>query len=220
MHSSRRHSRRRERTAAACCYFATRRVGNPLRNHLGRVLSSSRACLRHEANSLPQPHAATVLPSPPPFTLLQRQRRLFPFRIAVSVPPAISPYPSLDGRTKPPVHHRRRCPTTGFPATDTPLEPLTLRRAPSRARYQPAAIPTATTESRDRPRVVGSPPVSHPTRRHATPRRAQRVFLCIAFLKPASVRSLITRVPRTVNHRRGAISRGFERVQPPRVPLG
>lgn len=116
----------------------------------------------------------------------------------------------------PPVHHCRHYPTTEFSATNTPLGPLTLRRAPSRARYQPAAIPTATTESRDRPRVVGSPPVSHPTRRHATPRRAQRVFLCIAFQKPASVRSLIARP----SYRKSSARRNLARLRTRATPKG
>ena len=77
-------------------------------------------------------------------------------------------------------HHRCRYPTTDFerptPTASTSSPPLAFWRAPSRACYQPAAIPTATTENRDRTRVVGSPPVSHPTRRYATPRRALRIF--------------------------------------------
>lgn len=170
VHGSRRYLRRRERTAAACCYFATRRVGNPLQT-TSATPSSSYAYLRYEANSLPQPHAVTI---PAISSLLPSASVIsFPF-----VPPSPSPSQSrplsrlIRYVRNPPVHHRRHYPTTGFPSTDTPLEPLTLRGAPSRARYQPAAIPTATTESRDRPRVVGSPPVSYPTRRHATPRAA------------------------------------------------
>ena len=77
-------------------------------------------------------------------------------------------------------HHRCRYPTTDFeqptPSASASSPPLAFRRAPTRARYQPAAIPTARPENRDRTRVVGSPPVSHPTRRYATPRRALRVF--------------------------------------------
>jgi len=69
----------------------------------------------------------------------------------------------------------------GFQQPTPPRTPCPVPSAPSRARYQPAAIPTATTESRDRPRVVGFPPVSHPTRRHATPRRALCVCFCTAF---------------------------------------
>lgn len=162
----------------------TGRVGNPVRA-TSAALSPSRAYLRHEANSLPQPHAVTTLAIS---SLLSSASVVsFPPVPPSPFPLAVSPSPSLV------LHRRHHYPTTGFLATDTPLGPLTLRRAPSRARYQPAAIPTATTESRDRPRVVGSPPVSHPTRRHATPRRAQRVFLCIAFQKLASVRSLVAR---------------------------
>lgn len=157
--------------------------GQPRSSHLGRAVSFSRVSPPRGEFSPANPtrgnHPRDLFPS------LIRQRCLSPSRSAVSIPLAVSPSPSLV------LHRRHRYPTTGFLATNTPLGPLTLRRAPSRARYQPAAIPTATTESRDRPRVVGSPPVSHPTRRHATPRRAQRVFLCIAFQKLASARSLV-----------------------------
>lgn len=188
--------------------------GQPPSNHLGCTVFLLRVSpLRGEFSpATPRGnHPRDLYPSP------IRQRYLFPFRTAVSIPLAISPSPSPDGTYEtPPVHHRRHYPTTGLPSTDTPLEPLTLRRAPSRARYQPAAIPTATTESRDRPRVVGSPPVSYPTRRHATPRRAQRVFLCIAFQKLASVRSLITRS----SYRKSSARRDLARLRTRATPKG
>lgn len=159
--------------------------GQPRSNHLGCAISVSRV----------SPPRGEFSPATPRGNHPRDLSSLLSSASVVSFPPvppspfplAVSPSPSLV------LHRRHRYPTTGFLATDTPLGPLTLRRAPSRARYQPAAIPTATTESRDRPRVVGSPPVSHPTRRHATPRRAQRVFLCIAFQKLASARSLVAR---------------------------
>lgn len=185
----------------------------PPSNHLGCAVSLSRVSPPRGEFSPATPrgnHPRDLFPS------LVHQRCLFPSRTAVFIPLVVSPSLSLNGRTKPPVHHRRHYPTTEFSATNTPLGPLTLRRAPSRARYQPAAIPTATTESRDRPRVVGSPPVSHPTRRHATPRRAQRVFLCIAFQKPASVRSLIARP----SYRKSSARRNLARLRTRATPKG
>lgn len=183
----------RERTAAACCYFTTRRTGNPSTTSALRCLPFAR--IYHGTNSLSRPHAVTTPRSPLSstlsFSLIRQPVVLLSLALCLLLTHAArfhpSPPPFRSRRScETPVHHhrcrrrrrRRRCyPLPPGFQQPTPLDPLALYQAPSRARYQPAAIPTATTESRDRPRVVGSPPVSHPTRRHATPRRALRVFL-------------------------------------------
>lgn len=144
----------------------------PPSNYLGRAVFFSRVSPPRGEFSPATPrgnHSHNPLPfSHPPALFLS----LLFLRHHLSL--AVSPFPSFDVRNLPPLPFTIAATTlpSGFQPSTTPLGPLTLRRAPSRARYQPAAIPTATTESRDRPRVVGSPPVSHPTRRHATPRAA------------------------------------------------
>jgi len=60
----------------------------PPSNYLGRALSSSRAYLRHEANSLPQPHAVTTLTIL--FPSLIHQRCLFLSYSFVTISPSQS----------------------------------------------------------------------------------------------------------------------------------
>lgn len=142
-------------------------------------------------------------PSPhPPASSLSRHRLALPFsqrrwRRSYETPPF-----TIAAATLPP----------GF--NNPPRTPRALSSAPSRARYQLAAIPTA--ESRDRPRVVGEALRQSAIRLAATLRHAAR---CVCFSAPRfkslRARKALSRAPRTVNHRRGAISRGFERVRPP-----
>lgn len=165
----------------------------PSSSHFDHAVSVSNASRGYSrALSLATPRGIQprdLLPTPrSPASSLSRHRLALPFTIAaVTLPPGSS---------------------------NPPRTPRSLSSAPSRARYQPAAIPTA--ESRDRPRVVGSPPVSHPTRRHVTPRRALRVFLCIAFSELASERSLIARS----SYRKSSARRDLARLRARATPSG
>lgn len=142
------------------------RVGNPVRA-TSAALSPSRAYLRHEANSLPQPHAVTTLAISLPFSHPPALSPSLPFRRLHS-PRSLSPSPSLV------LHRRRHYPTTGFLATNTP--PRTPYPPPSTL---PCALPASSDphghDREPRPtescRLSASQPSDSPPR-HATPRAA------------------------------------------------
>lgn len=127
--------------------------------------------------------------------------------VSLSRATVLSPFRSYET----PVHHRRRYPTTGFPAT--PLEPLALCRA-----HPPARVTSQQRSPRPRAETdrESSALRQSAIRLAATLRHAAR---CVCFSAPRfkslRAREALSRAPRTVNHRRGAISRGFERARPP-----
>lgn len=195
--------------------------------HVGRAPPLTPSSHRGLAVSLPRAYPprdefslATPRGKHPPISSLPSQCRLsLTLSQSHARVRARAYHPSLFLRTpsrswrscKTPVHHRRHYPTTGFPATNqTPrLSSPIVAEAPSRARYQPAAIPTATTESR---RFSASQPSDSPPR-HATPRAA-----CVSaprFPKPASERNLIARPShRKSSARRDHARRRVDRVHP------
>lgn len=137
----------------------TGRVGNPVRT-TSAALSPSRAYLRHEANSLPQPHAVTTLSHPPALSLSLPFRRLHPPR-NLALPLSRSPSP-------PPLPYHRVFSHQHPPRTPYP-PPSTL----------PCALPASSDphghDREPRPtescRLSASQPSDSPPR-HATPRAA------------------------------------------------
>lgn len=183
--------------------------------HVGRELppriTSAVDCLLlayvyRGASSLLQPHAVTTPRAP-----------LLPLTLSLSLSFSLVSSlcrPAARRSRETPVHHRRRYPTTRFPATNPPR---LSRPLPS---HPPARVTSQQRSPRPRPRAETDRESSalrqSAIRLAATLRHAARcVCFCTAFSKPASERNLIARAPRrVVNHWRSAISRAVSRVHP------
>lgn len=160
--------------------------GQPPSNHLGLARSSSRAYFRHEANSLPQPHAVTIPPRSLPFSRPLASSLSLPYRhlhppcsLALRLPRRLYETPpfTIAATALPP----------GFQLPTPPLKPLTLR-----GEHPPARVTSQQRSPRPRPRAETNRELSalrqSAIRLAATPRHAAR-SVCFSASRFKSLRA-------------------------------